>query len=78
MTYQICYTPKDSSENNRAFCLFDIEYYRKQAEDRNLWFSEIHCLPVVDGITRFLKDKRERQDFDYETFIKRIKKVITT
>ena len=70
MTYQICYTPKDSSENNRAFCLFDIEYYRKQAEDRNLWFSEIHCLPVVDEITRFLKDKRERQDFDYETFIK--------
>ena len=70
MTYQICYTPKDSSENNRAFCLFDIEYYREQDEDENLWFSEIHCHPVVDGIVRFLKDELEHQYFDYETFIK--------
>lgn len=70
MTYQICYTPKDSSENKRAVCLFDIEYYRKHSEDENLWLSEIHCLPIVEGIVRFLKDERERQDFDYETFIK--------
>lgn len=69
MTYRIYYTPNESSENNKCFCLFEIEYNRKQAENKELWYSEIDCLPIVEGIVHFLKDKRERQDFDYEKFI---------
>lgn len=70
MTYQIYYKPENSDENNRGYVMFDIEYYRKQSQTKDKWFSEISCLPCVDGITYFLKDKfHEDINFDYKKFI---------
>lgn len=70
MTYYIGYTPKDK-QNTRGFVIFDIEYYQKQSEkNKEEWYSEISCLPCVDGLTLFLKDKFNEHGFDYEQFIK--------
>ena len=59
--------------------MFDIEYYMKKSgyrkdKDGNVvestkWYSELHCLPRVEGIARFLKDKLSEEGFDIETFI---------
>ena len=70
MTYYLGYTPRDK-QNTRGFVMFDIEYYKKQDEkNKEEWYSEICCLPCVDGITMFLKDKFNEPGFDYEQFIK--------
>lgn len=70
MTYYLGYTPRDK-QNTRGFVMFDIEYYKKQNEkNKEEWYSEISCLPCVDGITMFLKDKFNEPGFDYEQFIK--------
>ena len=70
MTYYLGYTPRDK-QNARGFVMFDIEYYKKQNEkNKEEWYSEISCLPCVDGITMFLKDKFNEPGFDYEQFIK--------
>ena len=70
MTYYLRYTPRDK-QNTRGFVMFDIEYYKKQNEkNKEEWYSEISCLPCVDGITMFLKDKFNEPGFDYEQFIK--------
>ena len=70
MTYYLGYTPRDK-QNTRGFVMFDIEYYKKQDEkNKEEWYSEICCLPGVDGITMFLKDKFNEPGFDYEQFIK--------
>lgn len=39
-----------------GYTLFDIEYYQKQSDRSKDWYSEIDCLPVVEGIAYFLKD----------------------
>ena len=73
MTYQIYYKPETSAENSRGYVMFDIEYYRKQSQIKDKWFSEIRCLPCVEGNTRFLRDVFEDKidiDFDFEEFIK--------
>lgn len=71
MVYQIYYLPDGSPEGSRGYTVFDIEYYLKQSgKDKDLWFSEIHCLPCVEGISRFLKDQLGKDDFDFEQFIK--------
>ena len=70
MTYQIYYLPDGSPEGSRGYTVFDIEYYMKQVRDKDLWFSEIHCLPCVEGVSRFLKDQFGKEDFDLEQFIK--------
>lgn len=73
MTYQIYYKPETSAENSRGYVMFDIEYYRKQSQIKDKWFSEIRCLPCVEGNTRFLRDVFEHKidiDFDFEEFIK--------
>lgn len=70
MTYQVYYLPKNSKENDRGFSMFDIEYYQTRMEGREGWFSEIDCLPIVEGIVKFLKEKRSENNFDYEEFIK--------
>lgn len=67
MVYYLGYTPKDK-QNTRGFVMFDIEYYQEQYKEE--WYSEIRCLPCVDGLTRFLKDKFNEPGFDYEQFIK--------
>lgn len=70
MVYYLGYTPKDK-QNTRGFVMFDIEYYQKQSEkNKEEWYSEISCLPCVDGLTWFLKDKFNEPGFDYEQFIK--------
>lgn len=73
MTYQIYYKPENSAENSRGYVMFDIEYYREQSQTKDKWFSEIRCLPCVEGHTRFLRDVFEHKidiDFDFEEFIK--------
>ena len=51
--------------------MFDIEYYQKQSEkNKEEWYSEISCLPCIEGLTWFLKDKFNEPGFDYEQFIK--------
>lgn len=70
MTYQLGYTPKDSP-NSRGYVMFDIEYYLKQSEkDKEKWYSELHCLPCVDGLTYFLKDVLKNEKFDHVQFVK--------
>ena len=69
MTYQIYYMPKDFTRNSRGYVMFDIEYYREQSQTKDKWFSEIRCLPCVEGLTHFLKDKfNEDINFDIEEF----------
>ena len=71
MTYQIYYKPETSAENSRGYVMFDIEYYREQSQTKDKWFSEISCLPCVEGLTHFLKDKfNEDINFDIEEFTK--------
>lgn len=71
MTYQIYYKPENSAENSRGYVMFDIEYYREQSQTKDKWFSDISCLPCVEGLTHFLKDKfNEDINFDIEEFTK--------
>lgn len=70
MTYQIYYTPKGEQDNSRGYILFDIEYYQNQSDRSKDWYSEIHCLPVVEGIAYFLKDAFNNKDFIFEDFVK--------
>ena len=69
MIYYLKYTPKDQ-QNSRGVVVFDIEYYKERSDkDEYLWNSEISCLPCVDGLTIFLKDKFNEPDFDVKQFI---------
>lgn len=70
MIYQIYYTPKDTKEGIR-YVIFDIEYYlsKDDINEKNNWFSEIHCLPCIGGITKFLKDKLNDKDFNCDEFV---------
>lgn len=70
MTYKIYYNPKGEQNNSRGYTLFDIEYYLKQSDKSKDWYSEIHCLPVVEGISYFLKDAFNNKDFIFEDFVK--------
>jgi hypothetical protein len=70
MTYQIYYIPKGEPNSSRGYTLFDIEYYQEQSDKSKDWYSEIHCLPVVEGIAYFLKDALNNKDFMFEDFIK--------
>ncbi len=70
MTYQIYYIPKGEQNNSRGYTLFDIEYYQEQSDITKDWYSEIDCLPVVEGIARFLKDELNNKDFMFEEFVK--------
>ena len=71
MVYQICYTPKDAKPGSRGVCMFDIEYHMKQSEkDKEKWYSELHCLPCVDGLCYFINDKAKDKDFNIDQFVK--------
>lgn len=70
MIYYLKYTPK-GQQNSRGVVVFDIEYYKERSDkDEDLWNSEISCLPCVDGLTIFLKDKFNEPEFDVKQFIK--------
>ena len=66
MTYQLYYTAKDG----RDYVLFDIEYYLKKIDNSEKWYSEIHCLPLVKGISYFIKERLNNKDFNFNEFIK--------
>lgn len=66
MTYQINYTGKD---DGRVHCMFDIEYYMTQS-DSGKWFSEIRCLPIVECLVCFLRDRLPEDGFNSERFIR--------
>ena len=66
MTYQLYYTAKDG----RDYVLFDIEYYLKKIDNSEKWYSEIHCLPLVKGISYFIKERLNNKDFNFDEFIK--------
>lgn len=70
MVYQIYYTPKGTKEDIR-YVIFDIEYYlsKDDINEKNNWFSEIHCLLCIGGITKFLKDKLNDKDFNCDEFV---------
>ena len=70
MTYQIYYIPKGEKNNSRGYTLFDIEYYQEQSDSSKDWYSEIDCLPVVEGIAYSLKDSFKNKDFIFEDFVK--------
>lgn len=71
MVYQIYYLPKDAEPGSRGYTMFDIEYYMKEQVTppdvislvKN-YYSELHCLPCVDGLTYFLRDKISEIDVD--------------
>ena len=69
MTYQIYWEPKDVENDAKRYVLFEIEFYRKNADTSFDWISEIHCLPIVKGISNFLKDKLSSNDFVFEEFV---------
>ena len=73
MVYQIYYTPKNAPKGNRGYCMFDIEYYLKVAYPRDMkvmfWQSELHCLPCVEGLSYFVRDKSD-ENFDVGQFVK--------
>lgn len=75
MTYQIYYS--DDLVKDTRKVMFDIEYYLRESErNEEKYFSEIHCVPIVNGLTYFLKDKfKQEEDFDYESFIKDAKEI---
>lgn len=75
MTYQIYYIPKGEQNSSRGYTLFDIEYYQEQSDKSNEWFSEIDCLPVVEGIAYFLKDAFMNENFNFENFVKDADKI---
>ena len=54
MIYQIYYSP--NGEKNRGYVLFDIEYYLKKLNNSKEWQSEIHCLPLIKGVSYFIKE----------------------
>lgn len=60
MTYKIFY---------KSDVLFDIEYFLEKVPGKNLWYSELHCLPLVRGITIFLRDNIGNQSFNIDNFI---------
>ena len=68
MTYQIYYTTKEE-KNSREYLLFDIEYYLKKVDNSEEWNSEIHCLPIVEGISYFIKESLNNKDFNLNEFI---------
>ena len=70
MTYQIYYLPKEESEGSRGYTLFDIEYYQKPCEKSGNWYSEISCLPIVEGIALFIKDSVGNKNFDFKEFLR--------
>ena len=56
--------------------MFDIEYYLKQSEkDYSKWRSELNCLPMVKGLTLFLKDNLGKESFDYKQFVSDAEKI---
>ena len=73
MDYYLGYTSKDRQS---VVIVFDIEYFKKRSnKDKKLWYSEIKCLPLVEGLSIFLKDKLNERGFDIKEFIEDANKI---
>lgn len=75
MTYKIYYSKEEylrdgTPINGRGYTVFDIEYYIKFSQVSRKYYSEIRCLPCVEGLARYLKDNLTNKEFDLEQFIK--------
>ena len=68
MTFQV-YWGTDFTKH-RGYTLFDIEYYKTKSKETNEWYSEIHVLPCVEGITRYVYSRKDDKTFNVEEFIK--------
>lgn len=62
MVYNINYlSPNDKSTH----CMFDIEFYLKKSNELlDLWQTELHSLPIIKGIVKFIDENRENIDVD--------------
>ena len=49
--------------------MFDIEYYLKKLNNSKEWQSEIHCLPLIKGISYFIKESNENKDLNLDEFV---------
>ena len=59
-----------------GYTIFDIEFSLEQdTHDKHRWYSEIHVLPRVEGIVRFVMDKKNDENFNYEDFISQAYKI---
>jgi hypothetical protein len=66
MTFQI-YCGEDFT-THRGYMMFDIEYYQYK-NSNNLWQSELHVLPRVEGLVRYTLSQKDNPDFNVEEFI---------
>lgn len=68
MIYQIIYK---SPNDNKEYCMFDIEYYKDHPEYcKDKWISEIRCTTIVEGLVMFVRDMiQAKENFDCATFI---------
>ena len=66
MTIQVYWG--DDFTKNRGYTMFDIEYYMCRNKD-NLWQSELHVLPCVEGLVRYTLSQKDNPDFNVEQFI---------
>lgn len=71
MTYNVYFMPKGHTPyNSRGYTLFDIELWLHKSDIKtDKWYTEIRCLPIVEGLTYFLKEKFEENVFNYKEFI---------
>ena len=58
----------DDFTKNRGYTMFDIEYYMCRNND-NLWQSELHVLPCVEGLVRYTLSQKDNSNFNVEQFI---------
>ena len=58
--------------NYNNYTLFDIEFYCAKNDTKNTdeaWYSELNVCTCVRGISNFLKDNINKEDFNLCTFI---------
>ena len=66
MTFQIYWT--EDINKHRGYTMFDIEYYQTKV-DKNKWQSELHVLPCVEGLVRYVTAQKDNPDFYVDEFI---------
>lgn len=64
MTYQIYI----GDQNRPRKVLFDIEYYA--VIEKGVWCSEVHVLPIVEGLWLFFESTKSENNFNHEEFLK--------
>lgn len=62
--------PKGEANCCKDYTMFDMEYYKEPSGKDEEWFSDLHNLPVAEGIAYFLRDNLNDKDFNFEEFVK--------